>query len=91
MEKRVEIKRGRKVGYHEYNRIWNWCIMGSFEFYHQPGTFISPKGSKWRPYGLYYPGVLLINQDNNIRHSIDHGTILRMSRFGWRFVPDKKS
>jgi hypothetical protein len=87
-----KVKQGRCVGYHEGNRVWDSWVkvkppqIGSPG--HEPGAYVSPSGQLWRPCGLSYPGLLLVNWEQRRGHSVDWRTLLRMERFGWRWVPD---
>lgn len=85
------IKIGRPVSYTEYCRIWDRYSsrsMGSPVT--EIGTFISPSGDKWRPCGLHYPGMLLVNWGKGLRHSVAIATLIRLQHC-WTWHPDNSN
>lgn len=83
------LKTGRKLSYREYNRQ---KAKPGVEYSHlEFGTWLSPRGQRWRPCGLHYPGILLVNWDAGRAHSIAYGTFMRMTRLGWTWVSDKNA
>ena len=92
MNSRLHIRQGRKVGYWEYNRLWDkfFCKMPTVDV-SAPATFISPNGSRWRLCGLHYPGMLLVKEDFKYGHSVSFGTLYALvGKFGWGYLPDTR-
>ena len=87
------IKYGRKVGYAENCRFFDrnakrkLAAHGADLF--EPGDFVSPHGVAWRPCGMHYPGVLLVDWISGRRHSVDIPTLTRAAQLGWVWRPDK--
>lgn len=84
---------GIKFGYRCYCRHWDtasklklWPQAG----YANPGSVISPKGTRWRLCGIAYPGISLLHVPTNTRHSVDYTVFLRLVRFGWRVTSDRQ-
>lgn len=88
--KHKPIKYGRPTGYYYGNRLVdrgrNVVSANLFEF----GNLISPKGNVWRPCGMMYPGVLLVNWETGQRHSVCLRTLIRLAMLGWIWRPDSK-
>ncbi len=85
------IRYGRKISYTTYNKIWaKWVKMKPADKNGEMGEWISPNGSVWRPCGVHYPGILLVNWETGQRHSVDFGTLLKMELTGWHWRSDSR-
>ena len=91
----AQIKIGRPVGYHENNRVWGRGAKSEKRWvgynFTITGDIISPAGNVWRPCGLHFPGILLVNWQTGQFHSVAFATITRMRLMNWKWVPDKRS
>lgn len=47
-------------------------------------------GHKWRPCGRHYPGLLLVDWDRHLAHSVDYATPRRLLKMGWIWRDDER-
>lgn len=85
------IKWGLKLSHSAYNKMWlRYRHLKGDVREHHAGAYVSPHGRHWRPCGLHYPAILLVNWETGDRHSVDWGTLTKLIALGWKWVPDRQ-
>lgn len=85
----ITIHAKYRCGYFEYHRIWNAAArkLGPWPDYFNLSTLVSPRGTKWRHYGVG-AGCPRFRQ-GDVYRDIDYGTVLRALMLGWTWVSDR--